>query len=223
MTLLQRWRGGLIVSVQAAAGSPLDEPVVLAALASAAEQGGAAGLRMAGVENIVAARRRTKLPMIGLIKRRVEGFEPYITPTLADVAALLAVGVEVIAVDATARARPDGSSVAQIIAAICAGGALAMADCARAEDGLCAYAAGAQILATTLCGYTPGTQGTALPAYGLLAELRELETFLICEGGLHGPQDVRRAMAAHADAVVVGTALTDISWRVREFAAAATI
>ena len=46
-----------------------------------------------------------------------------------------------------------------------------MADCATVEDGVQARDAGAEILASTLCGYTPGTQGSALPALPLVREL----------------------------------------------------
>ncbi|NHN21061.1 N-acetylmannosamine-6-phosphate 2-epimerase, partial [Bacillus amyloliquefaciens] len=40
--------GGLIVSCQPVPGSPLDKPEIVAAMAQAAEQAGAAGLRIEG-------------------------------------------------------------------------------------------------------------------------------------------------------------------------------
>jgi len=213
-------RGKLIVSVQAKDGSALDDPGVLAALAREAQDAGAAGLRMQGVANITAARARTNVPMIGIIKRAYPGFEPYITATPAEVEALLATGVEIIAFDATPRPRPDGATVEALIAAIQAGGALAMADCAAAGDAERAAAAGADILGSTLCGYTKESAGARLPALDLVRAMAGKGTFVICEGGIHAPAAGRAALEAGADAVVVGTAITGVGWLVGEFSGA---
>ena len=91
-------------------------------------------------------------------------------------------------------------------------GALAMADCA--EPGDVARAA------ATLCGYTDATRGTALPALALVRACAACGAFAICEGGIGSPDDVRAAFAAGADAVVVGTALTNLDVLVRRFASA---
>jgi len=219
VSVLDRLRGGLIVSVQAWSGSAIDDPAVLAAMAAAAEANGAAGVRMQGAANLRAARARVRLPMIGIIKREYPGFEPYITPTLAEVREIAATGVEIIAFDATARTRPDGTTVEMLVDAIQASGCVAMADCAVAADALCARAAGAEIVATTLCGYTADTKGESLPALALLRALAELDAFAVCEGGIHRPEGVAEAFAAGADAVVVGTAITNIDWLVGEFTA----
>jgi N-acylglucosamine-6-phosphate 2-epimerase len=219
MKTLERLQGGLIVSVQAWSGSAIDEPAVLVAMAAAAQANGAVAVRMQGTANLHAARARLSLPIIGLIKRDTPGFAPYITPTIEAAREVAACGVEIVAFDATGRRRPDGSSVESIVGAIHAGDALAMADCATAGDALAAMAAGADILATTLCGYTDETRGMALPALALVRELAELDAFVICEGGVHQPSEVGEALGAGADAVVVGTAITNTDWLVREFAA----
>lgn len=219
MNLLERLRGGLIVSVQAWPGSAIDDPAVLAAMALAAERNGAVAVRMQGVENLRAARARVSAPVIGIIKREYAGFEPYITPTPVEVAQIAQTGAEIIAFDATGRARPGGVRIDDLIEAIHAAGCLAMADCATADDGVCAQAAGADIVATTLCGYTGQTKGISLPALALVRELAELDTFVICEGGVGSPDDLARAFENGADAVVVGTAITNIDALVREFAA----
>lgn len=217
--MLDRLKGGLIVSVQARTGSALDDPHVLAAMARAAQDSGAAGVRIQGVSNIMAVRARVDVPIIGIIKREYDGFEPYITPTLREVNEILACGVEVVAFDATARPHPDGSDVPQLIAAIHAGGALAMADCAQADDGVAAQAAGADIIATTLCGYTKETAGQVLPAFALVSSFAELDGFVICEGGIHSPVVAAAALQAGADAIVVGTAITNTEWLVKEYVA----
>ncbi len=221
MSVLEALRGGLIVSVQAWSGSAIDDPQVLAAMAAAAEANGAAGIRMQGVANLRAGRARVRGPLIGLIKREYAGFAPYITPTRAEVDEVLSTGAEIVALDATARPRPNGATLERLIDAIHAGGRLAMADCASAADGIAARAAGADIVASTLCGYTEESRGMPLPAFGLIEELAELETFVIAEGGVHSSEMVERAFSAGADAVVVGTAITNIDWLVRSFAAQA--
>ena len=62
-------RGGLVVSVQAPRGSPLRDPVHMAAMARAAEAGGARAVRAAGARDIGAIRDAVDLPLIGLRKR----------------------------------------------------------------------------------------------------------------------------------------------------------
>ena len=106
MILLDSIRGGLIVSVQAWRGSALDDPGVIAAMAKAAQESGAVAVRVAGSEHLRAVRARVALPIIGLIKREYPGFEPYITPTLEEVGAVVAGGAEIVAFDATRRRAP---------------------------------------------------------------------------------------------------------------------
>lgn len=220
MTLLERLRGGIVVSVQARPDSALDDPAVLAAMAKAAQDGGAAGVRIQGVRNLQAVRERVEVPIVGIIKREYEGFEPYITPTLREVRQVLDCGAEIVAFDATGRPHPEGLDIGELVAVIHAGGGLAMADCALPDDGVCAQAAGADIVATTLCGYTKETRGTALPALELVRAFAQLGTFVICEGGIHEPRAAADALTAGADAVVVGTAITNTEWLVRRYAGA---
>lgn len=220
--MLDALRGGLIVSVQAYRGSAIDDPNVLSALALAASLNGARAVRMQGVENLLEARKRVRVPIIGLIKREYPGFEPYITPTGDEVRDVLRTGADIVAFDATRRERPHGEALQALIAVIHGAGRVAMADCATVEDARDAVQAGADIIATTLCGYTKETAGSELPAVELVASMRALgTTFVICEGGVGRPAQVSEALAAGADAVVVGSAISNIDWLVRGFAAAA--
>lgn len=221
MSLLEALRGGLIVSVQAWKGSAIDDPAFIAAMARAAQEGGAVAVRIEGVDDLRAVRARVTVPIVGLIKREYRGFEPYITPTAEEIREVVASGAEIVALDATRRARPDGSDVASAIAAVHAAGRLVLADCATADDAAAALGAGADAAATTLCGYTSETAGRALPALDLVREIVRLRAFAVCEGGVRSPADVRAALDAGADAVVVGSAITNVDWLVREFAGAA--
>lgn len=219
MDLLDELRGGLIVSVQAWPGSAIDDPHVIAAMARAAQEGDAVAVRVQGVANLRAVRARVEVPIVGLIKREYPGFEPYITPTLEEVTAIAEAGADLIAFDATARRRPAGTQLSTLVDAVHAAGKLAMADCATLEEGRTAAALGADVIATTLCGYTSETAGAALPALDLVAAFRDCGgAFVVCEGGVHSPDQLRAALDAGADAVVVGTAITNVDWLVREFA-----
>lgn len=217
MTLLDALRGKLIVSVQAPSGTALDDPYVLAAMARAAQDAGAAAVRMQGIANLRAARERVSVPIIGIVKRRCAGFEPFITPTLDDARQIAAVGCEIVAFDVTRRPRPDGSSTRDVAAAIHQGGALAMADCAEPDDGLEATSSGVDVLATTLCGYTAGTEGVPLPALELVRAFARTGKFVICEGGIRVPKRGRAALDAGADAIVVGNAITGLARLVGDF------
>jgi N-acylglucosamine-6-phosphate 2-epimerase len=219
--VLQRLRGGLIVSVQAYAESVLNTPATIALLARCAVANGAAGLRVESAARIAAVRAAVAVPVIGIVKRAHPGFEPYITSTPSEVGEVAAAGADVVAFDATGRARPGGARVTDLIRAAHGLGLVAMADCATESEARAAAGAGADIVATTLAGYTPQTRGLPLPALELTATLATLHPFAVCEGGVATPADARAAFAAGAAAVVVGTAITNVDELVRRFAAAA--
>ena len=218
---LERVRGGLVVSVQAVAGSPLAAPEHLAAIARAAELGGAVGIRTEGLAAVTAIREAVDVPVIGLVKRRVSGSEVYITPELRDGLAVAEAGGDLVAVDATERARPDGSSGAEFVAALAAElpGRI-VADVDRLSAGAAAARAGAAAVATTLSGYTSATSSTA-PDIPLVAQLaQEVSVPVLAEGRYASPESVSEAFAAGAFAVVVGTAITDPGALTRRLAAA---
>jgi N-acylglucosamine-6-phosphate 2-epimerase len=219
--VLDALRGGLIVSVQAEPDSALDAPETIAQLSRVAVANGAAGLRVEGSARLGAVRRAVGVPLVGIVKRAYAGFEPYITPSEREIAEVVAAGAEIVAFDATGRARPDGRDIAAVVASIHAHGRLAMADCATAADVRSASAAGAELVATTLCGYTAATRDAALPALDLVRACAASGAFAVCEGGVGSPADVRAAFAAGAAAVVVGTAITNVDALVRRFVEAA--
>ncbi len=68
-TILESLRGGLVVSCQPVQGGPLDRPEIAVAMAEAAVQAGAKGVRLEGVAAVAAAARRLKAPIIGIVKR----------------------------------------------------------------------------------------------------------------------------------------------------------
>ena len=209
---LNKTRGGLIVSCQALPEEPLHSSFIMSRMAYAAMLGGACGIRANSVEDIMEIRKTVKLPMIGIIKRVVPGCDVYITPTIDEVDALAATGVEVIAMDATGRVRPSGRTIDQEFGLIREKypDQMFMADCATFEEGKHAQELGFDIVGTTLCGYTDETRGTQLPNFKLLERLgRELKVPVIAEGGIHYPEQLGRALGiSGVHAAVVGGAIT---------------
>ena len=205
--VLEKIRGGLAVSCQPVEDGPLDDPAIVAALAAAAVAGGADALRIEGVANLRAARARVDVPIIGIAKRDLADSPVRITPYLEDVRDLAAAGAEIIAYDGTDRTRPVAR--VDLVAAIHGVGALAMADCSMLSDGKRALTEGAEIIGTTLSGYTDETAtGDPGPDLDLIRQFRALGGFTMAEGRLNTPALVTQAMRAGADAVTVGTALT---------------
>ena len=198
-------QGGLVVSCQPVDNGPLDDDDTVGRLAQAAVEGGARALRIEGARRLARVRAQLGVPLIGIVKRDLAHFPVRITPSLEDVDALLDAGADVIAVDATLRARPCPAQ--DLLARIHAGGAIAMADCASLEEGLAANALGFEIVGTTLSGYT-GTEVPELPDYALLAALTQLLPRVMAEGRYNTPQQVRQAGELGAWAVTVGTAIT---------------
>lgn len=208
-TALQRLKGTLVVSSQAMdPRSPLARPDILAMMAEAAGLGGAGGYRVDGPDVVRELRARTTLPIIGIAKDRRTGFDVYITTTVADVEALCDAGADIIAAQATTGTRP-GESFAEIAAAAHARGAAVMADISTLEEARAAAEQGADVIATTMVGYTPSTQGMTRPPLGFVRELlAALDVPVIVEGGVWTPEDVAASFAAGAYAVVSGSAVT---------------
>ncbi|HEV3089765.1 MAG TPA: hypothetical protein VGX96_21370, partial [Candidatus Elarobacter sp.] len=106
--VLDALRGGLVVSVQAETGSPLNTPETIALLSTVAVANGASGVRAEGLARLGATRRAVAVPIVGIVKRAYDGFEPYITASEREIAEVVAAGAEIVAFDATGRPRPDG-------------------------------------------------------------------------------------------------------------------
>jgi N-acylglucosamine-6-phosphate 2-epimerase len=220
---LEVMRGGLVVSVQAAPGTPLASPDTMSAIARAAELGGAAGIRAEGVADIRAIKNAVGVPVIGLIKRDVPGSPVRITGSLEDARAVAAAGADVVAVDATPRARPDGMATQDFLAALAAElEAPLLGDVDSFESAVAARAAGADAVATTLSGYAGDGRAPEEPDLELVERLAgELDCPVLAEGRYSTPGDVAAAFDAGAFAVVVGTAITDPIALTRRLAAAA--
>ncbi len=204
--VVDRLRGGLIVSCQPVVGGPMDAPAFVVGFALAALAGGAVGLRIEGVENVRAVRAATDAPIVGLVKRIDPETPIIITASERDVADLVSAGADIVAFDATLRA-PRPASVAALAAATRAAGRISMADCATLADAEAAVAAGCDVIGTTLSGYTGGPVPEE-PDLALVGAVARLGRPVFAEGRYRTVEQVRAARLAGADAVVVGSAVT---------------
>ena len=198
------------------------DPQVIAAMAEASLNNGAAAVRLESPEHIGAVRRRCPDALIiGLWKRTFPDSSVYITPGWKEIQAVWAAGADVIALDATERGRPDGAQLPELLQrAKQELGACLMADVDSLENGLRAAQLGCDWVGTTLYGYTEATASLRPPAWPLLVPLREqlpAEVLLICEGGIASAQQARQALDGGADAVVVGTAITGVDLQVAAY------
>lgn len=220
--LLDAVRGTLIVSCQAPVGHPLRDTPAITRLARAAQIGGATAIRCGGyggLADIAAVADAVDVPVIGLTKEGDTGV--YITPTVGSALAVAEAGAVVVAFDATGRPRPDGSRMEQIVSALHDIDVLAMADIATLEHGIAAAEAGVDIISTTLSGYTPDSPAQLGPDVELVSELRATlpDAVITAEGRYRTPSEAGSAIRAGADAVIVGTAITDPLWITQQFAA----
>ncbi|OGI20446.1 MAG: hypothetical protein A3B68_02885 [Candidatus Melainabacteria bacterium RIFCSPHIGHO2_02_FULL_34_12] len=212
---INKLRNKVIVSVQAEGSEPLNSPENLLALSQSVINGGAGGLRLCGIKNIKHIKKKVLVPIIGLTKLEPTPFNwldtVYISAKISDIKELITCGVEFIAVDGTKRPRADGSTLEDQIILIKENNKIAIADISTFDEAMGAAELGADIVSTTLSGYTKETRFKVNegPDFELLAELtQESPAPVIMEGRIWYPQEVKKAFEMGAFAVVIGTAIT---------------
>jgi len=210
---------GLIVSCQAGPQEPLHGAVFMAAMARAAVAGGAVAIRAGGPADVTAIRDAVAVPLIGCYKANLPGLDVQITPTLDHARQIRAAGADLIALDATNRPRPGGVTAAGLIASVqAATDCPVIADVATLDEGVAAAEAGADVVATTLAGYTDHEPVRNGPDFELIRQLAAiLPVPLIAEGRIATPEQARRALDLGAYAVVIGAAITRPQWITKRF------
>lgn len=202
-------KGKLIVSCQALEDEPLHSSFIMGRMALAATQAGAGGIRANTVEDIKEIKKNTDLPIIGIIKKVYGNSNVYITPTMEEVDLLVKEGVDIIAVDATKRLRPNGITTEEYIKSIKSKypKQLIMADVSSVEEAINSEAYGVHIVGTTLCGYTEYTKGD-IPTETLKLVLKSVKIPVIAEGNMDTPEKASNCIKLGSLAVVVGGAIT---------------
>ena len=208
--ILEATKGSIIVSCQALPSEPLycEEMSLMPFMARAAKEAGSKCIRTSSIRDVVEIKKQTGLPVIGLVKRVVEGYASYITPTMQEVDELVAAQSDIVALDCTRRERGDGTTINEFIAQIKAKypDIALMADISTFEEALNAQECGVD---TTLSGYTDYSPKVDGPDFALVERLaKELKIPVIAEGKVHYPDQARKMLELGAHAVVVGGAIT---------------
>lgn len=213
-------RGRLVVSCQAREGDVFHDPELVARFAAAAVAGGAAAIRANGPADVRAIRRVTGVPIIGIHKLLHSDGLVLITPSFESARVLVDAGADMVALDCTERGQESGAldRIREIHRRL---GVPVLADIASVEQALAAAQAGADFVLSTLRGYTEETNHTLDFDPRFIEELvRVCGVPVIAEGWISSPEQARRAVAAGALAVVVGTAITKPAEIARSFAVA---
>lgn len=196
--------------MQASPNSPVDSPEVLSALAEASRQEGVTLLRLQGFDNIRTVTSVTGLPSIGLIKRNYDGFDVYITATQKEVQEVADSGASVVALDATPRPRPFGEKLEDLVAQAHRLGLLVLGDIDSVESASYAVQCGADMVSTTLAGYTLERTPTVGPDLEMLRQVVQAVSIpVLGEGRFTASWEVEAALRTGAVGVIVGGALND--------------
>lgn len=208
--VLEKIKDGLIVSCQARVGWPMYGAQIMAAFAKAAEEGGAVGIRATGKDNLQAIREKVDLPLIG-INKIFSDYPVYITPTYESAKEILDVGIDIIALDATNRQRPNNEKFEDIVEQIRKDypEVLIMAEISTIEEAKAVLDKNIDLLSTTLAGYTKESAGIKCVDLNLIREIKKTTDIpVIAEGQVHTAEDAVAALESGAHAVVVGTSIT---------------
>lgn len=213
MNIIDNLKGKIVVSCQAMPDEPLYKEECMLAMMASVINGGASGLRVAGARDVRNAKKNFKVPVIGLTKpeKLPENWREivYITPSIKEVDELINAGADIIAFDGTSRDRIT-TTLFDIISRIHSAGKLAMADISTLEEGIRCADLGADLISTTLAGYTlESGEPTDGPDYALLDKLvKNIHKPVILEGRIWEPKEVQKAFDLGAHCVVIGSAIT---------------
>ena len=212
--LFRMMKGTIIVSCQATPGEPLYDPQrsVMPLMARAAKQAGARMIRTSSVRDIIGIKEETGLPVIGLIKREYPGYTGRITMTMREVDECMEALADIVSIDCTDTVRGDGLTAPEFLREVRKKypNIIIMADCATLEEAEAAYAAGADLVGSTMNGYTEATADCkGDPNYELVRQMVEkLPCPVIAEGRVHTPEQAKKMLDLGAWAVMVGGAIT---------------
>jgi len=222
---IKNLKGKLIVSCQALENEPLHSDFIMGRMALAAKMGGACGIRANSVVDIKEIQKQVDLPIIGIIKKDYDDSEIYITPTMDEVDALVEAGVDIIALDATNRLRPNKKSLKEFFGEVRAKypDKLFMADCSTEEEAIFADELGFDFIGTTMVGYTKESEGLRIEEndFEILRNiLAKVKHKVIAEGNINTPEKCRRVIELGAFSVVVGSIITRPQLITKEFSKA---
>ena len=222
--ILNKIKNKIIVSSQAQKNEPLYNEIAMNAfIETIVVLGKTDCLRLAGARDVKNTKEKfgDNVVVIGITKPDIIPVNykelVYITPNIEDANSLIEAGADIIAFDATKRERK--TSVLELINFIHSKNKMAMADIAEFNEAKEAYELGADIISTTLSGYTKNTENTPdTPDFNLLQKcVKELKCPIILEGKTKDYKDVKHAFELGAYAVVIGSMVTRPHKIIEEF------
>lgn len=206
-------KGKLIVSCQALPEEPLHSSFIMGRMAVAAKEGGASGIRANTKEDIIEIKTKVDLPVIGIVKRDYEDSKVYITATMKEIEELVEAKSDIIALDATISARPEGKSLKDLFEMIKEKypDQLLMADCSTVEEAVYADELGFDFIGTTLVGYTEQSKDLKIEAndFEIIKDIiDQVKHPVIAEGNIDTPEKAKRVLELGCYSVVVGSIIT---------------
>lgn len=210
MDIIENFRGKLIVSCQALEDEPLFVPGYMAKMALAAKLGGAVGIRANSPKDIKSIKSEIDIPVIGIWKQMTKGNDVYITPTIESAREVYNAGADIIAIDCTFRKNLHGEYAWELIKKIKKElNVLVMADISTLKEAINAQREGADLISTTLSGYTEYTQNLEGPDFKLIQDISKVVKIpVMAEGRIWSQEDAVKALRAGAHAVIIGAAIT---------------
>ena len=211
--LINKLKNGLVVSCQAFENEALYGSDIMAKMAIAAKQGGAVGIRACWPNDIRAIKKIVDLPIVGINKIMTKDTDIYediiITPDFESAKAVYDAGADIIAIDGTNRKR-EGISLEELIHKIKTElNVLVMADISTLEEGINAAKYGADIISTTLSGYTKYSPQSKEPDFQLIKDLSEkIDKPINAEGRYWEPAQMIKAFEMGAWMITIGGAIT---------------
>lgn len=199
--VIEKLRGGLLVSCMATEDEVLHGPQLMAAMAVCAEQGGAVGIKASGERDVAAVSRTVRIPVMGMTSRQDPSGKRWITPTFESCEALVKAGAQIVAIQGT-KARTYGDPTEVLIrrtheelkAAL-------MVDVANVEEARAAEAMGADMIRPAYRQPTPD--------WDLLGKvIAAVSCPVVAEGGYWRPEEAAKAFEMGVFCAVVGTAIT---------------
>jgi len=214
--VLSKIENQILVSCQAYEPSPHATITDMVKMALAAQISGCNGFRVNHPDYVRAIRKAVgeDAIIIGIWKVHTPGNDVYITPTMQAVRELVEAGADIIALDCTNRLSVYGYYCVSLVEQIKEEfpELAVMADCSTFEEAKTAATAGADVVSSTLSGYTEYTKNrySLGTDFQLIKDMATIpNVFVIAEGRIWTREEAIEAFKCGANACVIGTAITN--------------
>lgn len=218
MTYLNMLKNKIVVSCQGykELGNPFFTKEDMLKMVLSVKRAGGYAVRLNSPETITFIKEQIpNVIVVGIWKVETANTEVFITPTFEEAKTLIDLGCEIVAIDGTSRMNRLGQKGYEVIRQVKKAfpNQIIMADLATLEDARESVLAGADIISTTLSGYTAETnnKNKKEPDIELIRDIRKEfpDVYINAEGRVWTIEDVKRAFLEGADVVTIGSAITN--------------